>query len=106
MDNCPACNAKYKNKRICHRCKTDLGPLLAMEEEALEQKQSAVSAYRTNEFGKMFYHARRSVCLFYTNDGAKLLASAAVLEGRFDLALNLWKKIGQPVAGQVSSPGV
>ncbi|MFO7751176.1 MAG: hypothetical protein R6V54_13900 [Desulfobacteraceae bacterium] len=64
-----------------------------MEKEALGEKESAVSAYRANDFGKMFYHARRSVTLFYTNDGARLLASAAVLERRFDLALNLWKKI-------------
>ncbi|MEA2061058.1 MAG: hypothetical protein U9P10_11230 [Thermodesulfobacteriota bacterium] len=95
MDKCPACNAKYRNKRICYRCKTDLGPLLNIENSAFEHKQRAAAAYRADNFKQMFYHARRSVSLYYSEDGAKLLSIAAVLEKKFSLALHLWEKINQ-----------
>lgn len=93
MNKCPACNARYKNSRICYRCKTDLGPLLDIEQQALVHKQQAVSAYMSNDFTAMFFNAKRSLSLFYTPDSARLLAVAAVLEKRFDLAFFLWNKL-------------
>ena len=93
MDNCPACNARYKNSRICYRCKTDLESLLDIEQQALVHKQQAISAYMSNDFTAMFFNAKRSLSLFYTSESARLLAIAAVHKKKFDLAFFLWNKL-------------
>ncbi len=94
MDKCPACNARLKNDTICRRCKSDLSLLMGLQEEALSQKESALRAYERNEFTQMFTHARRSAAICSTPEALQLLACAAVLVNRHDLAYGLWKKMG------------
>lgn len=89
MERCPTCNARYSGKRYCRRCDTDLGQLADMENRAKEHFRKAVSYLASEEYGKMLFHARRSCSLRRTGERDKLLACAAVLNGKFALALSL-----------------
>ncbi|CAN2049140.1 hypothetical protein GMMP1_60011 [Candidatus Magnetomoraceae bacterium gMMP-1] len=101
MKRCPTCNAKYKGKTLCYRCKTDLAPLINIEERAESNIEKALSSYASNDFNQMFFHARRAWSLYCTPEAIKLLASAALLVKKFDLAISLWDKI---VENQENSP--
>jgi len=90
MEHCPACNAKYIGEQICHRCKTDLSPLLNVEAEAASHLQKAMEAFASNNFEQMFYHASRSCSLRRTPHNARILACASVLVGKFDKAVGQW----------------
>ncbi len=87
MERCPTCNAKYAGKRLCHRCKTDLGALVAIEERAYAHLEKAKAAFASNDLHEMFFHAKRSCSLRRTPEAAKLLSCAALLFNRFDLAI-------------------
>jgi len=89
MERCPTCNIKYQGMRTCRRCKTELGPLLDIEEESLTHYKAAVEAYSLNDFSRMFFHAKRSFSLLQTPEARRLLACAALLTRRFNLSLAL-----------------
>jgi len=93
MELCPVCNAQLEDSVECHRCKTDLGDIIDTKNKALYHQEKAVSAFKNNRFHDMFFHARRSLTLFYTPDSAKLLACAALMVNKFDLGYFLWKKL-------------
>ncbi|MBW1759230.1 MAG: hypothetical protein JRI88_02725 [Deltaproteobacteria bacterium] len=93
MERCPACNAKYIGKRMCHRCKTDLGILIDIEEKAEFHREKALFAFVSNDFEQMFFHARRSCSLRRTPDAVRLLACAALVVNQFNLALFLWSSL-------------
>ncbi len=92
MERCPTCRAKYKGKPICYRCKTDLGPLLDVEERAVAHSEAAHAAHESGDPETMFFHARRSFSLRRTPESRRLLAGAALLARRRDLALALWRQ--------------
>ncbi|MCP4346779.1 MAG: hypothetical protein GY795_14785 [Desulfobacterales bacterium] len=91
MERCPTCNARYTGKRVCHRCKADLGPLADIEQDANSHLEKAISAFFSEDYDQMFFHARRSFSLRQTRASARVLACASVLVRRFDIALSLWK---------------
>ncbi|QTA86012.1 hypothetical protein [Desulfonema magnum] len=90
MERCPTCNAKYTGKRICHRCKSDLGLLLDTEQEAGEYLEKAMSAFAEKDFNQMFLHAKRACALQRTPEAARVLACASLLVNKFDMAMNHW----------------
>lgn len=53
MEKCPVCNAGYNGGGRCHRCKTDLGRLLAVERLAQDHMALAMGAIRKNDYEKM-----------------------------------------------------
>jgi hypothetical protein len=89
MERCPTCNAKYKGTPTCRRCKTDLRPLLNIEEKSMTHYKSAAAAFAVNDFNRMFFHAKRSFSLLQTPENYRLLACSALLIRRFDTALAL-----------------
>ncbi|MCD6185083.1 MAG: hypothetical protein J7K84_04735 [Deltaproteobacteria bacterium] len=89
MKRCPTCNAKHSGKRICHRCKTDLGQLFDIKAMAAAHTAKANAAYKVDNFSRMFYHARRSYSLCQTPESIKIFACAALLNKKFDLAFFL-----------------
>ncbi len=91
MERCPACNARYTGKRVCHRCKADIGPLADIEQDAISHLEKATSAFFLEDYEQMFFHAKRSFSLRQTLASARVLACASVLVRRFDIALSLWK---------------
>lgn len=93
MERCPTCKAKYSGKRICHRCKADLGSLLDIEEQAKEHLQKAKEAYASDDLEGLIFHARRSCSLRRTPEAARLLGCATLLSNRYDSALEQWRAV-------------
>ncbi|MBC2695090.1 MAG: hypothetical protein HF982_07420 [Desulfobacteraceae bacterium] len=89
MERCPTCNTKYKGALTCRRCKTDLRPLLDIEEKSRTHYNAAAAAFACNDFKKMFLHAKRSFSLMHTPENCRLFACSALLIRRFDIALTL-----------------
>ena len=89
MERCPVCNARYAGNRQCHRCKADIGMLADIEEAADSYRKQAISAYQASDYPLMLDHARRSCSLRKTPDAVRLMACAAFLTRRFDMAMRL-----------------
>ena len=87
MERCPTCNSKYKGALTCRRCKTDLRPLLDIEEKSGSHYKAAAAAFVCNDLSRMFFHAKRSFSLMQTPENCRLLACSALLIRRFDIAL-------------------
>jgi len=95
MKQCPTCNAKYLGKRICHRCKTDLGVLTDIEDSAMSHLEKAVAAFTMRDFNMMFFHSKRSCSLRRTPEAAKVLACASLLMSKFNLAVDEWSSVNR-----------
>jgi hypothetical protein len=93
MERCPVCNARYTGKTECHRCKANLDALIEIESDAAAHLQKAIELAKTSDYQQMFTHARRSWSLNRTVASVKVLACAALMTHRFDLAVRLWKDI-------------
>jgi len=93
MERCPTCNAKYSGKRLCHRCKTNLGVLIDIEEKAKEHLEKAKSAFASDDIKQVFFHAKRSCSLCRTPEAERLLAYASLLVNRYDLAISSWRNV-------------
>lgn len=91
MERCPTCKARCKEKRVCRRCKTDLGPLLDMERDARKHYAEAAEAYKTNDYDRMLEHAGRARALLTTAETTRMLAAACLLTGDYSTSLSLWK---------------
>lgn len=89
MEKCPTCNAKYKGKTFCHRCKTDLSILIDIENKAKDHLNKAGQAFMSKDYTSMFYHAKRSFALLRTPESQRLLASASLLVRKYGLAVTL-----------------
>jgi len=93
MERCPVCNARYAGKRQCHRCKADIGMLADIEEAASSYRQKAIDAYHATDYPLMLDHARRACSLRKTPEALRLMACAAFLTRRFDMAMRLRNSI-------------
>lgn len=93
MDRCPACNARYGGKPVCHRCGTDLARLAAMEADAADRLERAKTAFRASDYEAMYCHARRAGDLRQSPSAVKTRATAALLTGRFRDALAQWSRL-------------
>ena len=92
MENCPVCNTKLTDQTVCRRCKADLGKLIRMGEDARTHEEKARKAFEENRYHDMYYHARRYRSVRSTPESSRLLASAAMLIGKIDLAYTLWRQ--------------
>ncbi len=90
MEQCPACGAKSRQRRTCHRCKSNLGPLLDIEADARKCLESAESAHGAGNHEDAYRQARRACTLLRTPDAVRLLVRAAAATGRYPVALGQW----------------
>ena len=58
MERCPVCRAKWRGTPKCRRCKSDLTPLLFLEERAEDTMRQAVQ-----EFAKGRLKTARRLCI-------------------------------------------
>ena len=92
MEKCPACRALVSpGQTVCRRCRTDLSVLLDVETQAQMHRNMALEAFEKQAFEDMFYHAKRSAGLINTPEAIRLLAGAAVLAGKYEIAVNFFK---------------
>ncbi len=90
MKNCPTCNALLKGAGVCRRCKTDLNLALNAAGKADAHYEQALLAHAEERFDEMLRHAKRAFSLRRSVAGGRLLAGAALLEGDYRLALEVW----------------
>ncbi|MGB9498539.1 MAG: hypothetical protein ACKVE4_02055 [Dissulfuribacterales bacterium] len=90
MERCPTCNAKFRGKPVCHRCKTDLGLLIQIEKDAVMHLEKAYRAFDELDFEDMFFHAKRSFSLRHLQAAQKMLTIAAILTHRYSIAISLY----------------
>jgi len=93
MDRCPTCNARYTGKKICQRCKTDIGKLIDIQKDSMNHMNEAISFFQKKKYKDMFHHAKRSYSLYQCSENIKILANAALLNNDYKLALNMWSKV-------------
>ena len=99
MQRCPTCKAPYKGKPHCHRCGTDLERLIAIRDQAEAHRQEAITAYTAGDFEQMYHHARRASVLCRSRASAKLVACAALLSGKWEIALEVWDRTEKALSG-------
>ncbi|MFZ2633228.1 MAG: hypothetical protein WA081_06875 [Desulfosalsimonadaceae bacterium] len=87
MERCPTCQASYKGKPVCHRCGTEIGLLIRIEDDAAAYLEKAETAFAVGDYEKAFGCARRSFSLRQSQAARKLLADSAMLTGRFRIGI-------------------
>ncbi|MBF0450899.1 MAG: hypothetical protein HQK75_09370 [Candidatus Magnetomorum sp.] len=92
MKRCPACNARYQGKETCHRCGMNIDALIDIKDRAQDHFQQAIRYFYGNDFEHMYFHARRSYSLFRSPESIQVLACAALMVNRFDMATTLWQQ--------------
>lgn len=95
MERCPTCKAQHQGGFCCHRCKTDLRQVLAVEQAAERQRRSARAALERGCLAQARALADRACALHRSGDSLKVLALVALRDGDFPLALRLWREIRQ-----------
>ena len=79
MEKCPVCEAPYRGKAQCHRCKSDLGRFKAIEQEADLLLSRAATALKQGDYSIAFDRARRSCWLKYSKEAQMVSIHAANL---------------------------
>ena len=99
MERCPTCGARRTDNPFCHRCQTDLRQILAIERAAAVCRRHASVAIRDRRDDEARMLAERACALHRSPASLSVRATAALVEGRFDLALRLWRETRAPARG-------
>jgi hypothetical protein len=81
MEACPACKAPFKGGQTCHRCKSDLRPLIAVKERAAACLAAARAAFGQNDYQAAFGLACKSLALKRSEEAESICRYAGFLAG-------------------------
>ena len=95
MDRCPTCRARHRGGPFCHRCRTDLRQVLAIERAAARRRRQALATLDRGCGHEARAHARRACTLHRSPDSLAVRAMVALQDRDFPLALRLWREIRQ-----------
>ena len=93
MERCPTCGARHAGGPTCHRCRTDLGQVLAIERAAARHRQQARAALDRGDHAAARAHAGRACALHRSPESLVTLAATALAARDFPAALRLWREI-------------
>ena len=93
MERCPTCGARHAGGPSCHRCRTDLRQVLAIEQSAARRRRLARAALGRGDRGEARAHAGRACALHRSPESLAVLALAALADRDFPAALRLWREI-------------
>ncbi len=93
MERCPTCGARHAGGPSCHRCRTDLGQVLAIERAAARHRRRARAALERGDRAAARAHAGRACTLHRCPESLTVRALAALADGDFLAALRLWREI-------------
>jgi hypothetical protein len=82
METCPACKAPFKGGQTCHRCKSDLRPLIAVAGRAAACLAAARAAFEQNDYQAACGLACQSLALKRSGEAESLYRYAGFLAGR------------------------
>ncbi len=92
MERCPTCGARHAGGPSCHRCRTDLRQVLAIERAAARHRQEARAAIDRGDRAEARAHAARACALHRSSESLTALAVAALADRDFPAALRLWRE--------------
>ena len=92
MQHCPTCGARYRGEPRCHRCRTDLRPVLTVEAAAGSLRRQALAALHGGRTGQARDCAARACAAHRCPESLAVRAVVAVRERDFPLALRLWSE--------------
>ena len=90
MQRCPTCGARHRGGPECHRCRTDLRQVLAIERCAAGLRQQARAALAAGSTAQARAAAERAWALHRGPESLAVRAVVALQERDFPLALRLW----------------
>ena len=93
MEYCPTCGARHAGGPSCHRCRTDLGQVLAIERAAARHRRQARAALDRGDRAAARTHAGRACALHRSPESLAVFAVTALAAGDFPAALQLWRRI-------------
>ena len=93
MERCPTCGARHAGGPTCHRCRTDLGQVLAIERAAARHRRQARAALSGGDRAAARAHAGRARALHRSPESVTVLAVAALADRDFPAALRLWRQL-------------
>ena len=99
MRRCPTCGARDVKGPSCHRCRTDLHQVLAIERAAAGCRARALAVLGRGYRREARRLARRACTLHRSHDSVVVRAAVALADGDFPLALRLWREIHQGRVG-------
>ena len=80
MNRCPACNADVRGKPVCHRCKSDLTLLLAVEHKAALYLEKALAALENRDYDSAYALSEKSRFLQKTPEAMSVFHYSALLK--------------------------
>ena len=93
MEHCPTCGARHAGGPSCHRCRTDLRQVLAIERAAASHRRQARAALERGDRAEARNRARRACTLHRSSESLAALALAALADSDFPAAIRLWREI-------------
>ncbi|MBI4602569.1 MAG: hypothetical protein HY721_11475 [Planctomycetes bacterium] len=91
---CPTCGARRRGDAVCHRCRTDLGLLIAIEAQADRLLQDVLRAHSHGRFRTAMARARALLRLEPSPGAWRLLAASALRAGDFATAVRAARRAG------------
>ncbi|MCZ6792108.1 MAG: hypothetical protein O7J95_00670 [Planctomycetota bacterium] len=91
---CPTCGAPRKGLDTCHRCRSDLRLLIAVEVRASRLFQRGLEAYRDGWFRIAATRASAACRLEARPEFLRLLATSSLRAGDFRAALRAVRRLG------------
>ena len=108
MARCPTCGVRRRGASpVCHRCRTDLSRVLAIERAADRCRRRALAALERGRNPEARACAERACSLHRSADSLAVRALVALADRDFPLALRLWREIRPAGGGEeaMGSPG-
>lgn len=91
-ERCPTCSAPRHGDALCHRCKSDLVPLLRLEHRVDHLAAEARRCYARGWYRRAAAVAAEAVSLEASPDHLSLLACANLMAGDFRSAADAWRR--------------
>lgn len=105
MTRCPTCGARRREAApVCHRCRTDLSTVLAIEAAADRYRRGALAALAGGSAAQARACSERACALHRSADSVTVRALVALAERDFALALRLWREVRRPATRPPADP--
>ena len=103
MEHCPTCGARHVGGSSCHRCRTDLRQVLAVEQAAARCRRQALAALDRGDRAVAREQAAHACALHRSPESLIAAALAALADRDFPAALRLWRAARDATEGRGST---
>ena len=104
MDRCPTCGARHAGGASCHRCRTDLRQVLAVERAAAGCCRQVLAALDRGDRAAARERAARACALHRSPESLTAAALAALADRDFPAAVRFWRATRATTVPRGSEP--